>query len=108
MEAVQTIPGLLAVAGLIPTASAKPGHRNDVSVSLYGVLESSEMHPVKSMMKFPVLGGYMAMDRPHAYSVGCRSGSRTLQLLEYNSLYLGTEPGGIKETTGVNPSCVSA
>ena len=91
---MQTIPGLLAVAGLIPTASAKPGHRNDVSELLYGVLESSEMHPVKSVMTFPVLGGYTTMDLPHAYSVGRRSGSRTLQLLEYNSLYLGREPRG--------------
>lgn len=57
METMQTVPGLLAVAGLIPTTSAKPGHRNDVSELLYGVLESSEMHPVKSMMTFPVLGG---------------------------------------------------
>lgn len=54
---MQTIPGLLAVVGLIPTTSAKPGHRNDVSESLYRVLERSEMHPVKSMMTFPVLGG---------------------------------------------------
>lgn len=91
---MQTIPELLAVAGLIPTASAKPGRRNDVSELLYGVLESSEMHPVKSMMTFPVLGGYMTMDHPHACSVGRRSGSRTLQFLEYNSLYLGTEPTG--------------
>lgn len=57
METMQTIPGLLAAVGLIPTASAKPGRRNDVSEPLYGVLESSEMHPVKSMMTFPVLGG---------------------------------------------------
>lgn len=57
METMQTIPGLLAAVGLIPTASAKPGCRNDVSEPLYGVLESSEMHPVKSMMTFPVLGG---------------------------------------------------
>lgn len=92
METMQTIPGLLAVAGLIPTASAKPSQRSDVSESRYGVLESSEMHPVKSMMTFPVLGGYTTMDRPHTYSVRRRSGSRTLQLLEYNSLYLGTEP----------------
>lgn len=91
---MQTIPGLLAAVGLIPTASAKPGHRNDVSELLYRFLESSEMHPVKSMMTFPLLGGYMTMDRPHAYSVGRRSGSRTLQLLEYNSLYLGTDPRG--------------
>lgn len=94
METMQTIPGLLAVVGLIPIASAKPGHRNDVSESLYRVLENSEMHPVKSMMTFPALGGYTTMDCPHAYSVGCRSGSRTLQLLEYNSLYLGTQPRG--------------
>lgn len=110
METMQTIPGLLAAVGLIPTTSAKPGQRNDVSESLCGVLESSEMHPVKSMMTSQVLGGYTTMDCPHAYSVGCRSGSRTIQLLEYNSLIPGNRAkGGIKETsTGVNLSCMSA
>lgn len=98
---MQTIPGLLAVEGLIPTASAKPGRRNDVSESLYGVLESSAMHPVKSVMTFLVLGSYMIMDHPHSYSFGHESGSRTLEVmtsssLKYNSLYLGTEPRGIE------------
>lgn len=57
METMQTISSSLAVAGLVATASAKPDHRNDVSESLYRVLESSEMHPVKSVMTFPVLRG---------------------------------------------------
>lgn len=115
METMQTILGLLAVEGLIPAASAKPGHRNDVSDSLYGVLESSAMHPVKSVMTFLVLGSYMILDHPHSYSFGRESGSRTLEVmtlssLKYNSLYMGTEPRGIEGeiSTGVNPSCTSA
>lgn len=101
METMQTIPGLLAAVGLIPTASAKPGRRNDVSEPLYGVLESSEMHPVKSMMTFPVLGGggYTTTDCPHLQF--CRTWiwqpdpcSHDFGLLEYKSLYLGLEPRG--------------
>lgn len=99
METMQTIPGLLAVVGLIPITSAKPGRRNDVSESLYGVLESSEMHPMKSIMTFPVLGGYTTMDCPPLQFCWtwiwqpdpC---SHDFQLLEYKSLYLGPEPRG--------------
>lgn len=101
METMQTIPGLLAGVGLIPTASAKPGRRNDVSEPLYGVLESSEMHPVKSMMTFPVLGGggYTTTDCPHLQFCWTwiwqpDSCSHDFGLLEYKSLYLGPEPRG--------------
>lgn len=116
METMQTIPGLLAAVGLIPTASAKPGCRNDVSEPLYGVLESSEMHPVKSMMTFPVLGGGVTRPRiaPTSSSVGRGSGSRTLAVMTLGSSstshYIWDwSQGGLKETSaGVNPSCTSA
>lgn len=117
METMQTIPGLLAGVGLIPTASAKPGRRNDVSEPLYGVLESSEMHPVKSMMTFPVLGGggvTRPWIAPTSSSVGRGPGSRTLAVMTLGSSstshYIWDQSqGGLKETSaGVNPSCTSA
>lgn len=89
METMPTIPRLLAGLGFTPIASAKLSHSNDVSESLCEVLESSE---VNDDISSP--GGYTTMGCPCACSIGCRSGSRTPQLLEYSSLYLGTEPRG--------------
>lgn len=100
-----TIPSFLAVLGLTPIASAKPGHRNDVSESLCGVLESSEMHPVKSMMIFPVLGVTQPWVAPVHVLLDADLAAGPLSSLNITHCIWEQSQGGMRETsTGINSS----
>lgn len=109
METMLTFPRLLAGLGLIPIASAKPAHSNDVSESLRGVLENSEMHPVKSMMTFPVLGVTRPWVVPVHVLLDADLAAGPLCSLNTTHYIWEQSQGGVRETsTGVNPSCISA
>lgn len=108
---MKTVPGLLAVVGLVPTTSAKPGQRNDVSELLYRVLESSEMHPVKSMKTFSVLGRGVTCPwiTPTPILLDIDLAAAPFSPLSITHYIWEQSQGGMKETSaGVNPSCMSA
>lgn len=109
METMLTIPRLLAGLGLIPIACAKPAHSNDVSEPLCGVLESSEMHSVKSMMTFPVLRVTRPWVAPVHVLLDADLAAGPLSSLNTTCYTWEQSQGGMRETsTGVNPSCISA
>lgn len=99
-----TIPQLLAALGLILIACAKPAHSNDVSESLCGVLESSEMHPVKSVMTFPILEVTRPWVAPVSVLLDADLAAGPLSSLNTTRYVWEQSQGGMKETsTGVNP-----
>lgn len=109
METMPTIPRLLAGLGFTPIASAKPSHSNDVSESLCEVLESSEMHPAKSMMTFPVLGVTQPWVAPVHVLLDADLAAGPLSSLNTVHYIWEQSQGGMRETsTGVNPSYISA
>lgn len=109
METMPTIPRLLAGLGLIPMASAKPAHSNDVSESLCEVLESSGTHPVKSMMTLPVLGVTQPWVAPVHILLDADLAAGPLSSLNTARYIWEQSQGGMREiSTGVNPSFISA